>query len=235
MIITLFLFSYTGIDDEKQIFLIFPPINKSDSVDVVTVPFDNEQDFHDFCEIHDGNIIDHNNTVTYKTIEKNDGIYIFNSNIYKPYYNNIYCSKINNKIFQLQAAVAIKTYMNKKSCIYPSVEFTDHITYKTIMKIDPIVHVYSENTLYLINAVYAPDVSDVYTLTDNVSKLQYLNKIHNKFPTLPNIVPVLAGQKWSRAAIQATTTAQQWRVTHSTAASYQVIRSLHTIIHRVVG
>ena len=208
--------------------------------EVVTVPISSEEDLKDFCRDHRGSLKYMKDKENIKAKYKNlvqDGVYTFFGTFYRANEDDSRRRQVDDKVLEFKSALAVKNVLGENVHIHAYVQFYDKDK-KSTMEIDAVVHVgggefEEESTVDLVESAYTPQHTEVKVLADKVRKFQKLAKTNPHFKRVTKVVPVLAGRHWLPATVQAATAAKQWRVA-SSAAGYQVVRSMYTMVRRVV-
>lgn len=210
--------------------MVVPATEKNGVATVVTVPISSEDDLTEFCRVQRGNL---KNSSEVKATFKNlvvDGIYTFFGAFYTANENDTRRRQVDDKVFEFESAVAVKKVLGENARLHPNVVFKDAEGKTATMELDAVIHVGGENipgsTAYIVEYAYSPQMNEVKVLADKVTKFKVLAKTHNRFRTVTDVVPVLAGRHWAIDTVNAATAAKQWRVFPS-AAGYQVVRALH--------
>jgi len=187
-----------------------------------------------------GNLKNSNNVnATYENLKPNDyGVYRFYRAFYKANENEVRRRQVDDKLLELESAVAVKNEIGGNIRIHSNFIFkiVDNSKDKSV-EIDAIVCddvelLDDSNNVCIVEAAYSPQSREVNILTGKLSKFMAYAKTDPYFRNVSHFIPVLAGRHWSNEMTSARA-AKQWIVRPS-GTGYEVIRALHTVARRIM-
>ena len=211
----------------KDIYVVFPPNKCTDAPVSHLVPLSNHDELKDFVVTHRGNLFNKSGIKLRFGDLQNDEVYTVFGPDYMATDSDIRTRKVERKIEELRAIVAVKSSLVGNF----EMHFNVPIAGKYIHEI--LLQETSDNThiAYICQPGYDPWSNDTDILAEKVRLFQAMCRNHQAFNTVKKVIPVLSGQSFLPQTLSRKSPIKFWRV-QTSAGRPQVFRAFSTTIVR---
>jgi hypothetical protein len=211
-----------------------------DEIKEIIVTFRNEADYKEYCRDFEGrarrrdDVIGCDVVLLYEDL-KDGGVYKFGGELHRIVAEDKQHRQVDAKVFEHESILAVQSDIGEDAHVHQNVILKDH---NSTREFDGIVQTRGENvpdsTAYIIEAQISPPLETIETLQNKINFFEKCCPSSPHFKNVTKVVPILAGKHWSKEVINACTAKGIWRVTPSAGNGYKIIRSLHTLLRKVI-
>ena len=211
--------------DMKEIYVVFPPMEKNDYPTTFLIPILNNEELRDFVNVHRGNLVDKTGIKVRFQQLQNEGVYT----IFGPYYmglmNDPRTPRVRDKMREVNTLLTVKNELVGHRQLYFNVMVYGDTHNEILMHKEDLD---AENsTVFICESAYEPVTADIDILKVKATKFEGLIKSREHFRSVNQVVPVLAGHTWAPDTVSKAQAAGMWTV-RTGGDRYRVIRGFCT-------